>query len=99
MLQIIVSKLKKAILKLNEFGVPVPMIRSDGKPSLTATMTFLSFNNALLGQLGKLSGLVGGIDLTQANYLFGICLAAYLGRRIQGDGKKVDLSAKDEKNG
>jgi hypothetical protein len=91
------SKLKDVITKLNEYGIPVPMIRADGKPSLTATMTFLSFNNALLGQVGKLAGLVGGVDLTQANYLFGICLAAYLGRRMTSDGSKKSLDIAEEK--
>jgi hypothetical protein len=90
----IVSKLKDFINKLNAAGVPIPLIRLDGKATITGTMVFISFNTALLGQLGKIAGLLGGIDLTQANYLFGICLAAYLGRKMQGNGKDQTLEGK-----
>lgn len=90
--------IKNGVNKLNEYGVPLPLIRVDGKPTLTGTMVFLSFNNALLGQIGKLAGFLGGIDLTQANYLFGICLAAYLGRKMQSNGatKSLDMGDKSQ---
>ena len=83
-------------MRLNSYGIPVPLIRVNGIPSFTATLTLISFLTALLGQIGKITNILGPIDLTQANYLFGICLAAYLGRRIQGDGKTVQI-APDEK--
>lgn len=86
-----IEKLKEIIRRMNEMGVPLPMVRVNGKASFTATMTFISFNTALLGQIGKVTNFLGPVDLTQANYLFGICLAAYLGRRMQGDGKKIDI--------
>lgn len=78
------KKAKEIVNAMNEKGIPVPMIRTDGKPSITATFAFISFNTALLGQMGKISGILGGVDLTQANYLFLMCLGAYLGRRMQG---------------
>lgn len=93
-----INTLKAFIQKMNQAGVPLPMIRVDGKSSFTATMAFISFNTALLGQIGKVTNFLGPVDLTQANYLFGICLAAYLGRRMQGDGKKIDLAAKEKKD-
>ena len=98
MLNAIISKLKEWIKSMNEAGVPIPMIRVDGKPSLTATLVFLSFNTALLGQMGKFAKILGDVDLTQANYLFGICLAAYLGRKMQSNGttKSLDMEAKDK---
>lgn len=83
---------------MNEAGVPLPMIRVDGKPTLTGTLVFLSFNTALLGQLGKMSKILGTVDLSQANTLFGICLAAYLGRRMQGNGKDITIEAKEPDN-
>lgn len=90
----IVAAIKNFINQLNSYGVPIPMIRTNGAASLTATMTFISFNTCLIGQIGRISGVLGGVDLTQANYLFGICLAAYLGRRFQGNSqaKTVDVS-------
>ena len=78
-----IDKLKSFIKKLNDAGVPIPLIRLNGTPTFTGTMTFISFNTALLGQIGKIGNIIGTVDLTQANYLFLICLGAYLGRRIQ----------------
>lgn len=77
------ESLKGLVAKLNEYGVPLPMARVDGKPSMTATMAIMSFTTALLGQIGKVTHFIGDVDLTQANYLFGITLAAYLGRKYQ----------------
>ncbi len=97
-MQILIQKLKDLIKKMNEAGVPLPMIRVDGKPTLTGTLVFLSFNTALLGQLGRFSKLLQGVDLSQANYLFMISLGAYLGRRFQGDGKGGSIDAKEPDN-
>lgn len=92
-----VQKLKEFIVKLNEMGVPLPMLRVNGKATFTGTMTFIAFNTALLGQIGKVTKYIGDVDLTQANYLFLICLGAYLGRKMQGDGKTVSLEKKEDK--
>jgi hypothetical protein len=90
-----IEKARAAFRYLNDFGVAIPLIRLDGKPTFTGTMTFISFNTALLGQIGKVTNFLGPVDLTQANYLFLMCLGAYLGRKIQGDGKKVDIAQPD----
>lgn len=94
----LIAKIKEFIQKLNESGVPLPMVKIDGKPTFTGTMTFISFNTALLGQLGKVSHILGDVDLTQANYLFMICLGAYLGRKMQKN-SKGDVSIAGEKEG
>ena len=99
-LQPVIAKLKEFIQNMNAAGVPLPMIRDPktGKGSVTLTMTFISFNTALLGQVGKITNLLGAIDLTQANYLFLMCLGAYLGRRMQSDvGKKTNVIESEEK--
>lgn len=90
------DKIKDMFRKMNEAGIPMPMIRVDGKPSITATFAFISFNTALFGQIGKFAKIAGTIDLSAANYLFFGCLAAYLGRRMSGDGKKQEVDAKKE---
>jgi hypothetical protein len=89
----LIEKLKSLIAALNEKGVPLPMIRDPrtGISSVTLTMTFISFNTALLGQIGKIANLLGDVDLTQANYLFLMCLGAYLGRRMQGNGSTKEV--------
>lgn len=95
----LIIKIKDFIKKLNESGVPLPLLRIDNKPTLTGTMVFISFNTALLGQIGKIANVLGTVDLSQANYLFMICLGAYLGRKMQKNGNEVtlDTEKKDEK--
>ena len=88
------EKLKELIKKMNEYGIPLPMLRLDGKPSITATFAFISFNTALLGQLGKISQAFGTVDLDSANYLFFGCLFAYLGRRITGNKDNTKMGDK-----
>lgn len=97
----IISKIKEFVNSLNSKGVPIPMVRDPktGDASMTATLVFLSFNNALLGQLGKISGLAGGVNLDQANYLFLACLGGYLGRRwTSGKGKPATIDNSPEKS-
>lgn len=89
-MQPVISRIKGFIQTMNAAGVPLPVMRDPktGKGSVTLTMTFISFNTALLGQIGKITNFLGPIDLTQANYLFLMCLGAYLGRRMQSDATK-----------
>lgn len=76
--------LLKLFVDMNKKGVPIPLIRVNGKASFTATMTVIAFHTALFGQIGKVTKIIGDVDLSAATYLFGICLGAYLGRQIQG---------------
>lgn len=81
---------------MNQYGIPLPMIRVDGKPSITATFAFISFNTALLGQIGKVTKILGTVDLDAANYLFFGCLFAYLGRRMTADKGRIEFDKKEE---
>jgi hypothetical protein len=89
-----IDRLRKLFKTMNEKGIPIPLFRLDGKPSLTATFAIISFNTALLGQIGKVTKILGAVDLSSANYLFFGCLAALLGRRMIGDGKSITLEEK-----
>lgn len=91
-----VNKIKDLINKMNEKGIPLPMIRVDGKPSITATFAFISFNTALFGQIGKITSILGSVDIDAANYLFFGCLACYLGRRLTGGKDSYDIKDKDK---
>ncbi len=88
--------MKNFIKQMNEKGIPIPMIRVNGSPSITATFAFISFNTALFGQIGKVTSLVGNVDLDAANYLFFGCLFAYLGRRFTAGNKTIDTKEKEE---
>jgi hypothetical protein len=81
----IIEKTKQWVIKANEYGIPLPLVRINNAPTITGTMVVISFNTALLGQIGKVTNILGEIDLTQSNYLFAICLSAYLGRKIIGN--------------
>lgn len=90
--KLMMQKIRSFINALNEKGIPLPLLRLNGKSSFTGTMTFIAFNSALLGQIGKVTKLIGDVDLTQANYLFLICLGAYLGnKKLTSDGKSVSI--------
>ena len=88
------EKIQAFIKGLNDYGIPIPLVRIGGVPTLTGTMTILSFLTALIGQIGKVTNILGPIDLSQANYLFLISLGAYLGRRMTNTTKTgtVDVS-------
>lgn len=94
----ILNYLKRIYMCAHEQGIRLPMFRdpASNKPSVTLTMTVLSFNTCLLGQIGKIAKLLGDVDLTQANYLFLMCLGAYLGRRLQGNGTTKEISLENK---
>lgn len=92
------QKIKNLIKKMNEAGIPLPLVRINGVPTMTGTMAIISFNTCLIGQIGKISRILDGIDLTQANYLFGICLTAYLGRRMQTNAQSKTISIEKDEN-
>lgn len=94
----IVAKLKQLIQKMNEAGIPLPLFRINGVATLTGTMVVMSFTSALLGQIGKVTNLIGDVDLSNANYLVMITLGAYLGRRISGnkDNSALENKIKEE---
>lgn len=93
------NKLKELIKRMNELGVPLPMLRDPvtGRASVTLTMMFLSFNTALFGQIGKVTKVLGDVDMSSAIVLFTTTAGLYLGRKFQtGENKEVTLSEKEK---
>lgn len=92
------EKLKQLIIKLNEYGIPVPLLRDPKSklPSITMTMMVVSFNFVLIGMIGKYArGL--DIDMSQAMYLFMTTSGLYLGRKLQNDTNKKTVTLDDGK--
>jgi hypothetical protein len=88
--------------KLNDFnskGIPLPTIRDPktGLGSVSLTLVFISFNVVVAGLIGKITNLLGNVDLTNAIWLFGISCSLYFGRRINGNGK--DITLEKDQNG
>lgn len=94
------EKWKKFIVDMNEKGVPLPMVRENGKSSMSATLVFLSFNVWLISIVGKAAGALGGVDSGAALQMFMVCAGLYFGRKLGNkDGKTtVGEMKKDEKN-
>ena len=60
--------------------------------SITCTMVIVSFGICVIGVIGKVSKVLDGVDLTAAHSLLVISLSAYLGRKLQQNGKQVEMS-------
>lgn len=86
------DKLKSIIQAMNERGIPIPTLRDpkNGLPSVTLTMMLISFSLIVVGIIGKWSkGL--DIDMSQSMTLFLTTSGLYLGRKMTGTDKKVEL--------
>lgn len=85
------DKFKDFFNKVNQLGIPIPMLRDPkvGSSSVSFTMMFISFNVVLVGLIGKWSGYFGGINIEQSIYLFLICASLYFGRTLTYGGKTV----------
>lgn len=85
------NRIKELIKQMNDSGIYLPLIRIEGRASFTGTLTWISFNFALLTQIGKFAGFLGGVDTNASSYLYFGTLAAHLGRRLVAGDKKVDI--------
>lgn len=93
----IIDKWKDFVRGMNERGVPLPMVRADGKASLSATLVFMSFNTWLISVIGKAAGALGGMDSGACLQMFMACAGLYFGRKFQRDEKGgVSLEGKSE---
>jgi hypothetical protein len=92
------QKWKEFSVKMNEKGIPMPMIRDpkSGASSVSLTMMVISFNFCLIAMAGKWSKFFDGIDPSQAINLFMVCTGLYFGRKFQSDGKKATLEEDPE---
>lgn len=89
---------KSLVVSANENGVPLPMIRVNGKASITATMMFLSFNVWLVSVVGKAAGALGGMDSGACLQMFITTAGLYLGRNLQrGSDGSLTVEGKDKK--
>lgn len=93
------EKLKQFIIKLNDFGIPLPLLRDpkEDHASITYTMMVVSYLIVVIGLVGKLSKQLD-VDMSQAMYLFMTTSGVYLGRKLQADNNKktITVESKDE---
>ena len=87
----------KFVRDMNSKGVPVPMVRDPktGLGSVSLTLVFISFNVWLASIIGKVAGVLGGMNPDQCLNMFLVCAGLYFGRKLQHDGKKTVLGDKE----
>jgi hypothetical protein len=75
----------------------MPLLRDNktGKGSYTLTMFWMSFNLSIILLAGKVTKLVGDVDYSNVLWLLGLTGSFYLGRKIQGDGKKMTIEQEE----
>jgi hypothetical protein len=94
-----IDKIKAFIVKMNQYGIPVPMIREPKtqQASVTLTLVVVSFAMVVLSLVGSITAKVKGIDVNNSLELLMISLGAYLGRHYQkGQGISSDSTQKEE---
>ena len=76
--------MKTLIARMNELGVPLPMVRdpATGKGSVSVTLVVISGGYVMLALLNSAAQLIKGVDVVNALYWFGMCYSGYLGRTI-----------------
>lgn len=83
------------IQKLKDNGIPLVFFRdyATGKPSITFTMSVISFVLCVCAVIAKVnnSKFFGDIDYSECSNLLIISLGAYIGRKFQSDGKSTTL--------
>lgn len=94
-----IDKIKDFILKLNSYGIPLPLLHDPkvNGPSVSLTMMFISFNVVLIGLIGKWSKALDGVDVQQAIYWFMITAGLYFGRQLSSNGNKNITLEKEDK--
>jgi hypothetical protein len=97
-----IDKLREFVNWMHQKGIPLPAVRdySTAQPSVSLTMLIVSFTMVIVGLIGKSAGFLGGVDLSQALTLFGLCAGLYFSRRVssKGDDKSVTIESKDGDN-
>jgi len=84
---------------MNEAGIPLPLFRADGKPSVSLTLVVISSVFVVISLLNSFAALFKGVDTQSALYWAGMCYSLYFGRKISGDGKNIVIEneSKSEK--
>ena len=85
--------------KMNEAGIPVPLIHDpkSGQGSVSLTLVFLSFNMWLISVVGKIAGHLGGVNTNDCLNMFLACAGLYWGRKFQqSDAGKGSMSKDDQ---
>jgi hypothetical protein len=93
------NKVKTFINKLNERGIPMPLLRDpkNNGPSVSLTIMVIAFAIASAGLIGKFTKLIGEVDVSGALYLYLTSAGLYYGRKLSGDSTKKTIEMEEDK--
>lgn len=91
------EKWKKFVNDMNAKGIPIPLVRVDGKASLSASLVVASFTIWVVSIMGKAAGALGGMDSAACFQMFIACGGLYWGRKFQRDEKGAVTLESDKK--
>lgn len=88
----LVSKWKELVEKMNDKGIPLPMIRDPQSLEGSVSLTLVVMSSALvvIGILSKWAGLLGGIDMNSAFNFFYASTTLYFGHNWINKDTKTD---------
>lgn len=92
------EQLKELFRRLNEAGIPVPLFRVDGKPSVSFTLVVVSTFFVMMALLNSFAAVFKGMDTQSTLYWAGMCYSLYFGRKLSGDGKSITIDEKSKDN-
>lgn len=93
----ILSKWRQFIVKMNDKGIPVPMVRDPNtlEGSVSLSLVCVSTLLVVVGIVGKWSGHLGGIDMVNAMQFFYASCTLYFGHTwVHKEAKPADPAAK-----
>ena len=101
-ISVLVNKWKLLVGRLNSLGIPMPTVRDpkSGMGSVSLTLVFVSSLLVIAGLIGKWSGKLGGIDVSNALQFFYASSTLYFGRNWKSnkDGSQSTVSADTDSN-
>jgi len=87
------EQLKAFFRRMNEAGIPVPLFRIEGKPSVSFTLVVISTFFVMMALLNSFANLFKGMDTQSTLYWAISCYSLYFGRKLSGDGKTLTIEA------
>jgi len=93
------SKWKEFVVKMNDKGVPVPMVRDPNTQEGSVSLTLVAVSSLLVvvGIVGKWSGRLGGVDINNALTFFYASSTLYFGHTwVHKDNGKEDKISKSD---
>lgn len=80
---------------MNTKGIPIPLVRDPktGRGDVALTLVFISSIWFQIGLIGKWSGALGGINMSEAFEFFVSACSLYWARKLSTDGRSASFGA------